>query len=144
MKKVLEVHLDDNGEMHISAEDFFPDLAEPDCEKKADHLFRSTIKALTKLLWEKQDLRVSKAIRLLSMSEMACDRQPYQHVDQFFFTMMDSFLPQYEKFCNKLKAPYGFRSKELIKPFSMGDTSCMQLPDYPFRNKNIINDPTLN
>ena len=140
MKKFLEVLLDDNGEMHISAEDLVPEMEDPGVKEKTDALFKAAIKALVKTIWKNQDLKASKAIRILSMAEMACDRQPYQHVDQFVFTMIDNFLPHYEKDSNYLKAPDGFRRKEMIKPFSMGDSSMIQLPDYPFRKKSFFED----
>ena len=135
MKTFLEVLLDDAGDMHIVAGDFVPGPEDPDATKKFDNLNKAAMRALTKSLWKDQDIRVSKAIRLLSMSEMACDRQPYEHVDQFFFTMMDNFLPHYEKFCNQLKKPYGFNPKEMVKPFTMKDFSCMQMLENPFLNK---------
>ena len=134
MKTFLEVKLDDAGEMQIVAGDLVPDPEDPDIKKKFDSLSKAAMRALTKSLWKDQDIRVSKAIRILSMSEIACGRQPYEHVDQFFFTMMDSFLPHYEKFCNQLKKPYGFDPKEMVKPFTMKDFSCMQLLENPFFN----------
>ena len=139
MKKFLEVLLDDNGEMHIKAGDFVPNPDDPDAVERIDALYKAAMKALTKNIWKDHDLRASKAIRVLSMSEMACDRQPYEHVDQFFFTMMDSFLPHYEKFSNQLKAPFGFDHKDMIKPFTMKDFSCIQLSDNPFRNDFFVN-----
>ena len=139
MKKLLEVLMDDTGELHIEAEDLIPGPEDPDVKKKYDNLYKAAMRALTKCLWRDQDLRVSKAIRLLSMSEMACDRQPYEHVDQFFFTMMNSFLPLYEKYCNKLKKPYGFNPKEMVKPFTMNDFNCIQMLENPFLNESKYN-----
>ena len=45
MKKFLEVLLDDNGEMHISAEDLVPEMEDPCVKEKTDALFKAAIKA---------------------------------------------------------------------------------------------------
>ena len=114
-------------------------MDDPDVTQKYDQLYKAVMRALTKTIWKDQDMKASRAIRVLSMSEMACDRQPYEHVDQFFFAMMDHFLPQYEEYCNHLKVPYGFNPGEMIKPFTMKDFSCMQLSGNPFLNENMLN-----
>ena len=88
MKKFLEVLLDDNGEMQIKADNLVPDMDDPDVQEKTDALYKAAMKALVKSILQKHDMKASRAIRILSMAEMACDRQPYQHVDQFFFTMI--------------------------------------------------------
>lgn len=131
MKKFLEVLLDDNGEMHIKAETPVPDLDDPKATKKADTLYKAAMRSLVKAIWQKHDMRASAAIRILSMAEMACDRQPYEHVDQFFFTMIHDFLPHYEQYSNKLKAPYGFKRTEMIKPIIMGGSTLMKMTKLP-------------
>ena len=139
MKKFLEVLMDDDGTMHIKAEDPVPDPREPDVEKKYDQMHKAAIKAMTENIWKKHDLRASMAIRVLSMADMACDCQPYEHLNHFFFMMLESFLPHYENYCNKLKAPYGFKAKEMVKPFTCDGATIMKLAGDPFQNDLSVN-----
>lgn len=70
---------------------------------------------------------------------MACDCQPYEHLDHFFFMMQESFLPHYENYCNKLKAPYGFKPKEMVKPLTCDGATIMKLAGNPFHNDSSVN-----
>ena len=74
MKKFLEVLLDDNGEMQIKADNLVPDMDDPDVRKKTDALYKAAMKSLVKIIWKNHDTKASKAIRILSMAEMASSK----------------------------------------------------------------------
>ncbi len=124
MKKFLEVLVDDQGEMHFSTDFKFSDSIENpplDLEKEAkeaDARYRQVIRGLVNTIWKDRNYHVSKAIRFLSMGEIIACAEPYDIAEQFWSTMMFSFIPLYEKYSSSLKIPYGFDPKQMIRPFT--------------------------
>lgn len=121
MKKFLEVLLDDNGEFLIESDFDFSRIFNYDNPKEYDGLTRAALKAFSECIWKDRNNRPSFAIRLLSMAEIAATAEPYDMAEQFWSTMMFSYIPYYEKYCNKIKEPYGFNPNAVTRPITMGD-----------------------
>ena len=134
MKKFLEVLMDENGQLHISTDFTFADEIEnPPKDKKKhakemDELFRKTISSVIEEIWGNHNLHISKAIRYLSMAEIIACAQPYDNAEELWSTLMFSYIPQYEKFADNLKKPYGFDPSRVIRPVSIGNPSAFMFP----------------
>ena len=123
MKKLLEVLIDEkNGELHFSTEH----PLETDVEKlmkhpeKAESMFKMAIKSMIKCGWEDKDYTIYPIVRVLSMAEIMSCAQPYEQAEEFWSTMMFSFIPQHEKFANRLKKPFGVNPKDIVRPITFG------------------------
>lgn len=125
MKKFLEVLIDDNGQLHIDTEMDFSSILSLDQPALGEPLIKSAIKAFAECIWKNRDNEPSKAVRLLSMAEIAATAEPYEMAEEFWATMMFSYLPHYEKFCTKVKSPYGFNPKQVIRPLTFGDPGAL-------------------
>ncbi|MBO4671469.1 MAG: hypothetical protein J5640_06470 [Bacteroidales bacterium] len=121
MKKFLEVLIDDNDQLHIETEMDFSQILDPDHPERSEGLIKAAIKAWTECIWKDRNNEPSKAVRLLSMAEIAATAEPYNMAEEFWSTMMFSYLPHYEKFCDKVKSPYGFDTKLVIRPKVFGN-----------------------
>lgn len=132
MKKILEVFIDDQGEMQFNANNLGLNPNDPSVAKTMDRLSRSAMRALTKLIWKDQNNAASEAIRFLSMANIACDAQPYENIDQLFLTMMHNYLPRYEKYCNKLKSKYGVDAANMVKPVTWVNEEAIRMSGNSF------------
>ena len=127
--KLLEVSIDENGQIGIdSMNDEFLEkfLSEAKPEKK-EELFRSLLVEMTDKMWKDRKTGVSRVIRLLSMAEICTCAQPYSQAEEFWSTMMFSFIPHYEIFSSSLKQKYGFKPGDVVRPYTFGDTSIFNL-----------------
>ena len=122
MKKLLEVLVDEKGDMHLSTDFVFHDSVENpplDMKEEArqiDIMNRQMIRGLVKAMWGEKNIHVSKAIRLLHIGEIMACAQPYENAEEFWYTMMFSVIPHYEKFASDLKKPYGYNPKQIVRP----------------------------
>ena len=122
MKKFLEVLIDDNGEFHIESQFDFSRIFDLDNPKGYDEINRSAMKAFSECIWKDRNNCPSYAVRLLSMAEIAATAEPYDMAEQFWSTMMFSYIPHYENYCDRIKKPYGFNPKLVTRPVTVGDS----------------------
>ena len=117
MKKFLEVLIDDAGEMHFNSEcEFVKNTPLSDRYSVTEKLDEAAIRALVRQFWEKQDPEVAFAIRVLSMAEIVSTPNPYERAEEFWYSMMHDYIPSQEKFAEKLKVPFGFDPKSVVRP----------------------------
>ena len=122
MKKFLEVLMDDDGNMHFSTDFQFPDSVEnppvnmEEYKQEHDQLTRKLMRGLVQEVWKKRSFNPSKAIRYLAMAEIIACAEPYEVAEEFWSTMMFSYIPNYEKFASKLKRPFGYDSRKMKRP----------------------------
>jgi hypothetical protein len=121
MKKFLEVLIDDNGEFHLESEFDFSRIFNFDNLKEYEGINRSVLKAFSECIWKDRNNGPSYAVRLLSMAEIAATAEPYDMAEQFWSTMMFSYIPHYENYCDRLKKPYGFNPQLVTRPITVGD-----------------------
>ena len=143
MKKFLEVLMDEDGQMHLSTDFEFADSAgiSPadlmELMAKNDDLNRKAIRSMIDQIWKNKDHHACKAIRYLAMAEIMACAEPYDHAEQFWWTMMFNYLPHYEKFANKLKRPFGYDPSKIIRPKTFGGgTSVMPMNGFGFGQMN--------
>ena len=133
MKKFLEVLMDDDGQLHLSTDFVFADnVANPPIDMKAekaknDEYNKKAIRGLIDYLWRKREFHASKAIRYLAMAEIMACAEPYEHAEEFWSTMMFSYIPHYENYANKLKRPFGYDPSKMTRPLVGGGTSMMPI-----------------
>lgn len=143
MNTFFSVTIDDNGEMHVKSDYPFLLPSDPRWIQESDRLAKAAIKAFAKALWEDRDLSVSVAIRTLSMAETAASPEPYQSAESFWDTMMFSYLPHFESYCNEVKSPYGFDEKNITRPMRIGsfpdssDSISMMESMFPFSSNKV-------
>ena len=127
--KLLEVSVNENGQIGIESmnEDYLEKILSKATKEKKEELFRSLLVEMTDKIWKDRKTGISRVIRLLSMAEMCTCAQPYSQAEEFWSTMMFSFIPHYEKFSSSLKQKYGFKPGDVVRPFTVGDTSVFQL-----------------
>ena len=137
MKKFLEVLVDEDGQMSFSTDFEFADSVDnPPSDlmalmAKNDDLNKKAIRGMVDQIWKKRDQHASKAIRYLAMAEIMACAEPYDHAEQFWWTMMFSYIPHYEKLANKLKRPFGYDPSKMIRPVSFGGgTSVMPMKGF--------------
>lgn len=118
MKKFLEVLMDEQGNMTLHSDFDFSKMGEPGKEKEVEQLLRKSMECLIRTVWKENDQNGSKAIRILSMAEVASCADPYMQAEELWGSLMFSYLPHYEKFCEKLKKPYGFDPSLVNRPVS--------------------------
>ena len=75
---------------------------------------------MTEFMWQNKEQRVSQAIRLVSMAEMMGSAQPYEQAEEFWDMMMFSAIPHFENYAAQIKIPYGFKSREVTRPWTLG------------------------
>ena len=125
MKKFLVVLMDDNGELHLSTDIEFSDSIERPVkdikafEKIYDKINRRAIRGLVNAVWNEKNLDVAKAIRYLSMAEIITCAEPYQGIEELWYSMMFHYLPHYERYSDQLKVPYGYNPSNKVRPLSM-------------------------
>ena len=125
MKKFLEVLMDDNGELHLSTDIEFADSIERPVkdikafEKIYDIINRRAIRGLVNAVWNEKNQDVAKAIRYLSMAEIITCAEPYQGIEELWYSMMFHYLPHYERYSDQLKVPYGYNPSNKVRPLSM-------------------------
>ncbi|MBQ9192513.1 MAG: hypothetical protein IJ156_02185 [Bacteroidales bacterium] len=120
MRKFLEVLVDGDGKFHFSTDESFQELSDP---RQYDKQFKRLLQAMTEFMWENPQQKVSAAVRLLSMAEMLGCSQPYDQAEEFWSAMMFHAIPQYEDFAARIKRPYGFDDRAVVRPIVHGDTS---------------------
>ena len=126
MKMYLEITLDDNGQFHLST-----DFTSAERKRIAsdpslyDKELRTLLQAMVNEVWRDRRQTVSQLIRVASMVEILSCAQPYSQAEEYWSTMMFSFIPLYEKAASIMKTPYGFKDKEVIRPQTFLDTSIM-------------------
>lgn len=133
MKKFLEVLMDDNGEFHFSSEMEF--LNEDMTDRKAkdrDKMQKRLIGAFTEFLWKTRELKLSKAIRMLSFAEIMSNAQPYEAIEEFWSIMMlDDFIKNNEKWVEEIKIKYGFDGKGVVRPFVQKGINMFPMKSFP-------------
>lgn len=115
MRKYLEVLVDDDGRFHFSTEETEDRNPDP---KKFEEEFRRMLGVLTEFMWKDKNVAVSQVIRKISMAEILATAQPYEQVESFWESMMFHTIPQWEEFAAKIKRPYGFNSRAVVRPLT--------------------------
>ena len=139
MKKLIEVLIDDNNNLHFNSEmdtDWFKRIKNT---KEYNKWMKRMIRAMVKCGWEDKRYEFYPAIRMLSMAEILAARQPYEQIEELWYVMINDTIPLYESYVNQLKIPYGFSPEELIKPIKMGDFGSIMNVDSIFKNGPIKN-----
>lgn len=118
MKKFLEVLVDDDGAMHFSTDvSLDSDLKDMmNHPEKMEKLVRRGTKGIVDNCWKDKDPRVNSAIRILSICEMMSCAEPYEQVEDFWFSMMHEVIPFFEAYSDKLKRPYGYDPSKKMRP----------------------------
>ena len=83
------------------------------------------------------NLGVSMAIRIISMAEAAASIDPFASVEDFWWTMLHDYLPQYEEYSNSVKTELGIKCKS--KHFSFDQFNCTQTPAGIFAINSKLN-----
>ena len=115
MRKFLEVLVDDDGRFHFSTEETEDRISDL---KKFEKEFRQLIGDLTEFMWKNKDVAVSQVIRKISMAEILATAQPYEQMETLWENMMFHTIPQLEEFAAKIKRPYGFDSRDVVRPLT--------------------------
>lgn len=128
MKKILEVIIDDDGKMKFHSEcplgltkqDLMldPELKSKKNRAKFDNDVRMTIEGFVDCLLKDKNESIYPIVRMLSMAEMMSTAQPYSQVEDFWLEMMHSYIPHFENYAARLKAKYGYDSKDVTKPIT--------------------------
>ena len=121
MKKYLEILVDEEGNFLFSTDEQPLKGIDNHVKEKDLNLLKLT-EALVKECWKNQNQVFNQLIRTLSMAEALSCAQPYSMVEEYWSTMMFSTIPFYEKKVAKMKIPYGYKDREVIRPkvFSPG------------------------
>ena len=125
--------MDDDGNFHFSSDFQFADSKENPVkdwdvhEAEFKDLHRRLIQSSVPEIWGKKNYNPFKAIRHLAMTEIISCAEPYSNAEDFWSTMMFSYIPQYEKCASKLKKPFGYDSSKIIRPISMGSWGMMPM-----------------
>lgn len=136
MKTFLSVTIDDEGKMRFESDYPFkkPNFIEAE---EFDQLTKKAIKAISESLWKDGNLGVSMAIRIISMAEAAASIDPFASVEDFWWTMLHDYLPQYEEYSNSVKTELGIKCKS--KHFSFDQFNCTQTPAGIFAINSKLN-----
>lgn len=121
MKKYMEIMVDEDGHFHFSTDERSISGNDVDLRQMENELLRMT-EAFVQECWGKRNQVFNQLIRKLSMAEALSCAQPYSMVEDYWSTMMFSTIPNLEKKAARMKEPFGFRNKEVIRPkvFSPG------------------------
>lgn len=124
-KKMLEILLDEDGKISVSSET--NPFAGADLNSAAYlQKFQTIIDELVKRLFlsYKKGNALSQIVKALSIADICADPQPYECIEQLWYTMMMSYLPKREKTFRKMKESYGVKVKVKepiqMSPFLMG------------------------
>lgn len=98
--------------------------------KKFDSFLKKVTSAIIKKMWGEKNTGISKIIRVLSMAEVSACAEPYSQAEEFWSTMMFSYIPRTEKYYDSLKKQYGNYHGPQQRPISFGDTSMFQLNSF--------------
>lgn len=115
MRKYLEVLVDDDGRFHFSTEEAEDQTSNP---KEFDKEFKQLLGDLTEFMWKNKTMAISQVIRKISMAEVIATVQPYEQAESFWENMMFHTIPQYENFAAKIKKPYGFDNRAVVRPIT--------------------------
>ena len=123
MKKLLEVFIDEEGNLDLRCEnesiiDRYFSFKNP---KKSQSFFRRILAGMIDKMWEKRATGISKVIRLLSMAEICACAEPYAQAEEFWSTMMFNCIPSTEKYADSLKMKYGYNPSAKQRPITFGD-----------------------
>lgn len=122
MKTLLNVQMDENGELTLVA-----DYNVPDDEASALKMMEAAMRSLIMQIWKERNTKLSRIIRLLSMAEIAACAEPYSQAEELWTTLMYSFIPHSELICNPLKEQYGFDPKGVTRPIMYTDPAFMMM-----------------
>ncbi len=100
-------------------------------QKIFDQNNRRAIRGMVNAVWKEKNLDVAKAIRYLSMAEIITCAEPYQGIEELWYSMMFHYLPHYERYSDQLKVPYGYNPSNKVRPLSMD--SQQGIVSIPFR-----------
>lgn len=86
--------------------------------KEFDKEFKQMLGSLTEFMWSNKSMAISRVIRMVSMAEVLGTSQPYEQAESFWENMMFHAIPQYEGFAARIKEPYGFDSRAVVRPIT--------------------------
>jgi len=115
--------VDEDGKFHFSTDGRFPWKEGGPDPGLWDREFRQVLHDLTELMWQNPQQEVSAAVRMLAMAEILGSSQPYDQAEEFWSLMMFHTIPQYEAFAARIKRPFGFDDREVVRPIVGGDVS---------------------
>ena len=140
MQKLLEVTIDDQGNLDIQSdnEQILDENVNLNDLKKAKFFIDKLLAVMIDRMWKERNTGISKIVRLLSMAEIYACAEPYAQIEELWSTMMFSYIPRTEKYADSLKQKYGYDPSSKQKPFTVGGASCFgPVSPMPFMSKGM-------
>lgn len=110
-KTVFELSFDDETSMYDIRSEFSPLSGLDPQSLEYLNTMNQVIDKLVERLLDKRDLEISRIIKMITMSDICSDVQPYEHIELLWSMMMNDYLPEHEKHFRKMKERRGLRVK---------------------------------
>lgn len=115
MKKLLEVFIDDQGNLDLACDKEAVISKIANLEKN-DETFKKLLATLIKHYWGDKEIWLSSVIRELAIADACASAQPYESVEEYWSMMMFGFIQRHEKYADSLKRQYGLKTTKVSKP----------------------------